>query len=468
MDKNISKISKKKFVMPDTYVLVIFILLFMVAMTYVIPAGTYDYAEGSKAIVPDSFHFVDSKPATVSDFLNSFFNGMQKGSTTIFLVFLIGGAFQILTDTGTIDAVLSYTVQKTKGDYRLIIPAVCIVMSILGALGVGNNVALAFCPVIIILCRKLKLDALVVAGTMYFASNSGFTTSPMNPFTVLLAQNLSGVTQMSGLLARSAMWVIFTAITVWWILKYCNKILKDPDKSYMEIYEQAPGDIEENESMNVLIKMKTSHVINLIVLIAIFAVYAYGGIKYNWDLPALGAAMMVLAFVSGIVGGLGADNMAQSFVKGAQTMVYSALLIGFASAINVIMTDSSIIHTVIYYMTLPLIKLPAALATIGMFIVTTLFNFFISSGSGQCYIVMPILAPAADVLGFSRQVAVSAFQLGDGLGNALVPTSGLLMGTLGIAKVPFDKWLKFAIPASAVLALVSAVFLILMTLIGWS
>jgi uncharacterized ion transporter superfamily protein YfcC len=132
--------------------------------------------------------------------------------------------------------------------------------------------------------------------------------------------------------------------------------------------------------------MKTSHVINLIVLIVIFVVYAYGGIKYNWDLPALGAAMMVLAFVSGIVGRLGADKMAQSFVKGAQTMVYSALLIGFASAINVIMTNSSIIHTVIYYMTLPLLKLSSALATVGMFIVTTLFNFFISSRSVlYCY-----------------------------------------------------------------------------------
>lgn len=193
---------------------------------------------------------------------------------------------------------LYYHILFKKQDYRLIIPAVCEVMSILGALGVGNNVALAFCLVIIILCRKLKLDPLVVAGTMYFASNSGFTTSPINPFTVLLAQNLSGVTQMSGLFARSIMWVIFTVITVWWILRYCKKILKDPSKSYMEIYEQTPSDIDEKESMNVLIKMKTSHVINLVVLIAVFAVYAYGGIKYNWDLPALGTAMMALAFLA--------------------------------------------------------------------------------------------------------------------------------------------------------------------------
>ncbi|MEL7568620.1 MAG: Na+/H+ antiporter NhaC family protein [Dehalobacterium sp.] len=464
----IPKPEKKKFVMPDTYVIIIILIIFMVAMTYIIPAGTYDYAKDGKTIIADSFHFVDRNPAGLSDFLNSFFKGMQQGASTIFLVFLIGGAFQILTDTGTIDAVLSLTVQKTKSNYVLIFPAIIVVMSVLGALGVGNNVALAFAPILIILCRKLRLDPIVVVGAMYLASNTGFSTSPMNPFTVLLGQDISGIPQMSGMFPRSIMWVIFTSVVIWWILRYCKRILANPSKSYMGIYELDPNDAEEDKAMHGLVKMKLSHIINLLILIGVFVVYAYGGIKFNWGLSTLGAAMMVLAFSTGIIGRLGANQMAKSFIKGAQVMVYSALLIGFASAINVIMSDANIIHSVIYYLTLPLVKLPTAIAAVGMFISNFLFNFFVCSGSGQCYVVMPICAPAADVLHFSRQVAVSAYQLGDGLCNSLIPTSGLLMGTLGIAKVPYDKWLKFAFPVTMILAGISAVFLIIMTLLGWS
>lgn len=461
------KAQKNKFVMPDTYVIIVFLILLIIALTYILPAGTYDFAADNRTVIAGTYHRVDQNPAGIGDFFNSFFKGMQRGATTIFVVFLIGGAFQVLTDTGAIDAALATLIRKTKGNYRIIIPAVMIMMGVLGALGTGNNVALAFAPIMIILCTKMRLDSIVVAATMYFASNCGFSSSPMNPFTVLLGQNIAGIPQMSGIGPRSVMLVIFITVACLYTVRYCKRILQEPARSITGVYEQDDS-INEDATLGSLIKLTPAHIINLIILAAVFIVYAYGGIKFNWDIPSLGAAMMVLAFATGIIGRLGANGMAKSFVRGAEKMVYSALLIGFASAINVLMTESRIIHTAIYYMTLPLQYLPTYISAVGMFISNFLFNFFIPSGSGQCYVVMPIMAPAADILGITRQVAISAFQFGDGLCNVLIPTSGLLMGCLGIARVPYDKWLKFAFPVTMILSACSAVFLVIATLLGWS
>jgi uncharacterized ion transporter superfamily protein YfcC len=454
--------AEKKFTMPDTYVIVFALIVLVCILSYFIPAGTYDLVPGGRAIDPNSFHFLEKKPATIANFLNSFFDGLNQGRSTIFLVFLIGGAFQILMDTGSVDAMLALTIKKTRGHYNLILPAIIVVMSILGAMGVGNNVALAFVPILLVLGSKLKLDAIVIAAILYLSSNTGFSISPVNPFTVLLGQDIAGVRQMSGLLPRSLMWVLFTVTCVWYILQYCKKIQADPSKSLTGILK-----IEGTESEDVM-EVKASHIMCFAILVIVFAVYAYGGIRYNWGLNTLGAAMVVLGLSCGIISKMSPNKMAVSFVNGAKTMVYSAMLIGFAGSISVIMTNANIIHTVIYYMTLPLVKLPASISAVGMFVVNFLFNFVTSSGSGQCYIVMPIQAPAADVLHFSRQIAVTAFQFGDGLGNVLSPISGLMMGTIGMANVPFDKWVKFVAPFTAILAIYSALFLVIATMVGWS
>ena len=448
--------------MPDTYVIVFFLIVLVCVLTYVIPAGVYNTVKGSRMIDPASFHFVPKNPAGIGDFLNSFMEGLLQGGGTIFMCLMVGGAFRILSDTGSIEAILALTIKKTKGNYALILPSVIVVMSVLGALGVGNNVALAFVPILIAFARRLRLDAVVVTAVLYLASNTGFSISPMNPFTVLLGQHIAGIPQMSGLGVRSLLWVLFTGTCIWYILRYCKKIQQDPTQSITGILKM------EGQEKDEVMETKPAHVINFAVLVAVFVVYAYGGIKWNWGLKDLGSAMVVLGLVSGIVGRMSANAIAASFVKGVKDMAYPCMLIGFAGSVSVIMTNAKIIHSVVYYMTMPLTQLPAALSATGMFIANFLFNFITSSGSGQCYIVMPLQAPAADVLGFSRQIAVTAFQLGDGLGNVISPLSGLMMGTIAVAQVPFDKWLRFVTPFTIILSVYSIIFLVAATILGWS
>ena len=209
------------------------------------------------------------------------------------------------------------------------------------------------------------------------------------------------------------------------------------------------------------------HVLCLIVLLAVFVVYAYGTIKYTWGISQLGACMMILAFASGIIGGMTPDQMEKSFAAGAKTMTYSALLVGFANALSVIMTDANIMHTVINAISIPLGALPAALSAVGMFIVNLLMNIFISSSSGQAYVIMPLMAPLADVVGVTRQVAVSAYCFGEAIGNPLFPTAALIMGICGIAGVKYDKWLKFVVPLTGILGGLAVVFLVVTQTLGW-
>ena len=459
-------VKQKKFQVPETYVLIFFLIIFSCILTHLIPAGVYDLIPGTKMINPDTFHFVENEPAGIFNFLDSFYKGLQKGSSTIFVVFLIGGAFQVVTDSGAINAGLNLVMKKASGKYYILVTVVMLTMSILGTLGVGNNVALAFAPIAVMLARKLRLDGIVVMCMMYFASNVGFSVSPVNPFTVVLGQEIAGIPIMSGLGMRMILWIICQIVAIVYVLRYCKKILDDPSKSSVGVYspDEDDGKVAFAEA-----KLSARDIMNLTLVILTFAVYSYGSIKFNWGMGKLGSAMVALAILSAIVSGRHLNDIAKSYVNGCKTMTYSAMLIGFASAINVIMSDAKIIHSIIYYLTLPLMQVPTYLSAVGMQVVNTLFSCIVASGSGQCYIVMPLMAPAADVLGISRQIAVTAFQLGDGFTNALIPTSGLLMGTMGmIPGLNFEKWFVWCIKVSAIFIVIGAIFLMIASMIGWS
>lgn len=436
-------------------------------LTYIIPAGSYDFAEDGKTVVDGTFHTVEPNRAGVMDFFESIYKGFSQAASTMFVIFLIGGALNIMQDTGSISAAINATIRKTSGSYRAIIPVMIVILSVLGVVGAGNNVSLAFALVMCALCRKLKLDKCVAIACLYLASNTGFAFSFMNPFTTLLGQNIAGIPQMSGLAARAVSWAISTAIVIWFTMRYCARIRRDPGSAIAPFTEEELA-AEDNNADSFQGKMTVRHALCLAVMAGCLIVFAYGSVAWDWGIANLGHMMVILAMAAGIIGGMSANAIAKSFVNGCKTMVYSAVITGIASGISVILSNANIIHTIIYYLAMPLSLLPTWLSSIGMFIVNFFFNFFVNSGSGQCYVVMPIMAPLADLIGVSRQIAVSAFQFGDGISNAIYPTSALLMGTIAACGISYQKWLKFVMPVIGILSAFGAVFLAVMTLVGWA
>ena len=449
MDKN-NNLNKKKFTMPDTYVIVVFMILLMALLTFIIPAGVYDSVTsetGRSMVDATSYHSVDQNPATIKSVSFAFYTGLKNNASMIFFVMLVGGYFEIALATTAIQRGLRIAISRLQGKAFIMIPVIMSFFAFLGATGVLVNAVVAFIPLGLAVSQLMGLDKMAAVAFLYLGTYAGFNSSFMSASSVQIAQEMAELPLLSGMSFRVVVTIIIVAVTIAYVLRYCIKVNKDPSKSVMPV-EEYP--FEDNLSTEVSDTFGMKDIVILLLVFGGLAVYVWGCIKHGWSYDYMVACMMLTCIPAGFIGGMNANQVAKTFVEGNKKMVYGAVLIGLASAISVVITEAQIIHTIIYYITIPLVALPKALAAVFMFLVNLVFNFFVSSASGQAAIVMPIMVPMADILDIPRQVAVLAYQYGDGFSNCIIPTSGVLMAALGVAKVPFDKWLKFMLPLFAI------------------
>lgn len=465
MDKN-NNLNKKKFTMPDTYVIVVFMILLMALLTFIIPAGVYDSVTsetGRSMVDATSYHSVDQNPATIKSVSFAFYTGLKNNASMIFFVMLVGGYFEIALATTAIQRGLRIAISRLQGKAFIMIPVIMTFFAFLGATGVLVNAVVAFIPLGLAVSQLMGLDKMAAVAFLYLGTYAGFNSSFMSASSVQIAQEMAELPLLSGMSFRVVVTIIIVAVTIAYVLRYCIKVNKDPSKSVMPV-EEYP--FEDNLSTEVSDTFGMKDVVILLLVFGGLAVYVWGCIKHGWSYDYMVACMMLTCIPAGFIGGMNANQVAKTFVEGNKKMVYGAVLIGLASAISVVITEAQIIHTIIYYITIPLVALPKALAAVFMFLVNLVFNFFVSSASGQAAIVMPIMVPMADILDIPRQVAVLAYQYGDGFSNCIIPTSGVLMAALGVAKVPFDKWLKFMLPLFAIWVAIGCIAVATGVLIG--
>ncbi|MGD1823000.1 MAG: YfcC family protein [Pleomorphochaeta sp.] len=458
--------NKKRFKMPNTYVLISIFIVIAAICTYILPAGQYDLiknaATGRMVVDPNSFHYVDSNPASFMDVFLSIPLGMKQGATIIFLIFIIGGAFQVIDDTGALSVSISALVDKFGDKPFLVIPIVMAIMSVLGALGIVVVASIAFIPLGAFMAKKLKLDPVVAVAIMYIGAYSGFTTSPFCPATLQLAQNIAGLEPLSGIGLRVIVWAIVTVVAIAYTLRYSRKLQKNIDNSVLDEIVWSDGYEAEQGKFT----LQTGLILADVVVV--FSIYTYGALNWGWGNNHMAAIMLIAAVICAIIARMNPNDVATSFVKGCKNITYGTLIIGFATAISYILTQGNIIHTIIHGLSLPLLVLPTVLSSVFMFLINLVFNFFVPSGSGQAAIVMPLMAPLADIVGLTRQVSVLAYQWGDGFSNTIIPTSGVLMAVLAVAKVPYEKWLKFMLPLFCWWTVIGAVAIALATMLGYN
>lgn len=431
----------KKFKVPDTYVLVFLFIVLATVLTYIIPAGVYGTIEGTNTLDPNAYQRVEQTPVSIMDFLQSIPQGLTKSASTIFFLFLVGGYLEIINATGAIDSFIAVLIKKLGDKSLLIIPIVMIVMCILGALGIVVNTVIAFIPIGIVLAKRLKVDAIFAVAIMYLSSYIGFAATPIGATNLQLAQSLADVELLSGFGFRSIALVILLTLTIWYTTRYAKKVSQDNSLSILGS-DRFSGNDDEVDTIPFTGKL----VAVLVAFFGGFTIYTYGALEHSWGTDYLTGILLAVALFSGLISGMNPDTIAKHFVNGCKGMVYGAILIGFASAITTILTNGQVVNTIIYYLAMPLTAVPQVISAVLMFLINLVFNFFVPSGSGQAAIVMPLMSPLSDIVGVSRQIAVLAYQYGDGLSNTIIPTSGTLMGVLGCANIPLDKWLKFQLP----------------------
>jgi uncharacterized ion transporter superfamily protein YfcC len=366
---------------------------------------------------------------------------MADASDVVFFVFLTGAAFIVVDETGALRSGVDWLVRKLQKKDMLVIPIACVVFAMGGVLTNMQEEFIALAPVLLLLTSRLGFDALTAIAISAGAAAVGASYSPINPFQVGVAQSLAEVPILSGALFR-IIFLVF-AITIW-ILGTMRYAKRTRMLSHID-------DIIVPQPINI------RHGIVLLLLFASFAIFVYGVLKLEWSFDEMNALFFLMGILAGLVGGLGMAGTSQAYVKGFEVMAFSALLIGFAQAIFLVLKQGLIVDTIVNALFTPLETLPIVLSAIGMMVVQTIIHFPVPSVSGQAALTLPVLVPLSDLLGLSRQVTVLAYQYGGGLCELITPTNGALMATLAAAGVRFDKWLRFATPLFLLLFLLGII-----------
>lgn len=461
---------KKKFSMPNTLVIMAVVIALVAVATYLIPGGAYDRVlndQGREVVVSGTYKAIASQPQSLFDVLQSPIEGIVQGGEIIAFLFIVGGAFSLITRTKAIDSAIARVVSIFKGNELLIIPIIFTLFSLGGATFGMTEEAIPFITILTPLMLALGFDSILAVGISYLGCIVGFATAMLNPFTVGIAQSIAEITLFSGVVYRSILWVITTIVGIIFLMIYARRIKKNPQLSPMYKLDEEKRK-KLNKSENEEVKFTLSHKIIIASIGVCLAVIIWGVLRKGFWIPEIAAVFLITGIFAGIVGGLKADEMADAFVAGAKDMIGAAMVIGFARAIVIIAENSQIIDTILYGLSSFIGKLPSLLAACVMLPVQMFINFFVISGSGQAALTMPILAPLGDLLDISRQTTVLIFQLGDGFSNAIFPTSGVLMACLGMAGIPYSKWFKWILPLQIILFALGIIFITCAMMIGWA
>lgn len=457
-----TKKSKKFFErFPHVYVILFALIILAAILTYIVPAHEYDLqvvnGETTRLIDPNTYHPVDQAPVDPWEVLLSIPKGMGEVASIIFFIFIVGGSFNIIAATGAVESFIRSTTINLKGRESLILVVVTILFSIGGTTFGMAEEALVFIPMLVMLAIGLGYDSLTGVAMALVGPCAGFTGAFMNPFTLGVAQGIVGLPIFSGLEYRVVIWIFTTITATAFIYWYARKVKKNPEISIMHAEDKERLHSEEDVNHT----FTTAQKIVLIVMLLTFVLLIYGVTKYGWYIDELASLFLGMGIVCGFIGGLWPSKIAEAFVDGAMALTVGALVVGIARAILVVLRDGFILHTIVSFLAGLVSGLPSAFAVIGMYIVQLIISVVIPSGGGMASVTMPIMGPLASLLNMTQQTAVLIYQFADGFTNIIIPTSGYLLAGLALAKVPYEKWVRWYWPLFLIFLIEGAIFAII-------
>ena len=469
---------------PNTYVIIFAVIVLSAVSTWFVSGG---------------------EPQTWQVF-SALYEGFSQQAGIIAFVLVIGGAFWIVNSTkavddgiikfiGKVSKLERYPAVRKLGVGNIIITLVMLLFGLFGAVFGMSEETIAFVAVVIPLAKSLGYDEFVGVCMVYVAAHVGFAGAMLNPFTVGIAQDMAGLPLFSGIEYRILTWCILMAVAIIFVLWYasrirCNTIHSHTIGSFGEELSHSEPELQNKisawicfglislslllfsifyasdccikigqsefetpyllwvcsglfvaSSVTALRNSVRMYILNMLMFTIIFLVVGVMG--YGWYLPEIVALFMALAVASGLAAGYSPDKIAGEFVSGAKDIFSAALIIGFAAGIIVILKNGNVVDTMLKAMADSLEGSGKTGALGSMYGIQTFINVFIPSASAKAAATMPIMAPFSDMIGLSRQATVMAFQFGDGFTNMITPCSGVLLAVLSVAKIPYEKWVKF-------------------------
>lgn len=453
------KQNKKKFEMPDGFVTLFYLVVLVFLLTYIIPAGEYGRVEvGGRTIVDsNSFKYLEQTPVSPFGFFKALPMGIQAASQLIIMILLIGGSIRIFDGTGAIRAAIYKLVSiigEDKGSVVLI--AIMLFFGCLGAFPGMLEAAIPFAPLCVGIALTLGYDVLVGIYIALVPIVAGWSAGVTNPWTTGIGQSLAELPMFSGLGYRMLTFIVFMTITIIFLLRYASKIKKDPTTS---LVYGIKFDHLINDEVNNNIEFTSRLKLVLAIFAATIITIVYGTLNWKWGMTEMSAFYIIGAIAGGLAAGYNPNKIANEILEGGKAIFIGAMAVGLARAISVIMDQGHITDTIVHSLSSLLQGMSPTFNAIGMLVIQTFINFFIPSGSGQAVVTLPIIIPVADIIGLNRQIAILAFQFGDGLSNLCYPTVGALIAFLTYTKVPFTKWLRFIMKYMLLTWLASSILL---------
>jgi uncharacterized ion transporter superfamily protein YfcC len=476
---------KFKIRLPHVFILLTGVVFACSILTYFINSGNYEretkqvgtltrtvvipgtYQELPKHISLEGIIIGDevkgeASPVSLFGFLSSIPRGMGEAADIIFFIFMIGGVFGILQRTGTIMAFIQKLLDIFGNRSALLVIILMLTVAIAAStLGMGEEF-LPLIPLFLIVSKKLGYDRIFGVGIVWLAAQVGFAAATTNPFTVQIAQGISELPLNSGIGFRLIFFGVTMIVTIIFLLRYGAKVKKDPSKSAMPDDDFSLSDISFEK-----VKFTKEHFMVMIMGIGLFAFIIFAVQELGWWINEMAGAFFLMGILAVIISRMSLGDASEAFVSGMKEMVVAALVVGFARGVQVVLQDGQILDTIIHSAATSLQNYHEFVAAGGMLVFQTTLNFFIPSGSGQAAVTMPLMAPLSDLIGITRQTAVFAFTCGDGFSNMIIPTSGILMAVLSLAKVPYVKWVKFVLPIFLICMVLSFIFLFIAVAINY-
>lgn len=445
----------------DTYVVLLLIILFTALASFFIPSGVYqryvDGATGIEYVVPDSFILIEKVNLSLLDFMKVIPDGMMQASEIIIFVLIAGGSLGIINATGTINGFISMVSSKFKRHGSCTILLLMICFSLSGAIFGTAEEALPLYPIVMVLALSLGYDKITGVSIVLLGTGVGFVSGFLNPFTVGIAQKISGLPLFSGMTYRLLVYILFLTVTILYVLNYSKK---NRYKTSLDEEVMADSYLSEYDFSQVF--QLTGRQIGVVIVLCFFTLVLMCGILWwNFYILEIASCFFFMGIFAGIIGGLESGKIVSEFMKGASSLLYGALIIGMAKSIFVVMQYTGILDTVIYHLVQLIENFSKSANVITMFLVQSMINLFVTSGSGQAAVTMPIMKNIADLTDIPRQSAILAFQFGDGFSNVISPTSGYFMAALGIAGINWREWVKFMFPLFVIWCMIGCALLII-------
>lgn len=492
---------KKKFTFPTAFTVLFIVLALSCVLTFVVPAGSYaelayddtvnefvltqptgetenlpatqetldkigvnapveKFTNGDiyKPIgVPGTYEKVESNPQGLKAFILTTVYGVHDSIDIILFVFIIGGLIGILDYSGAFNAGIAALSRATKGKEYILIVFVTILIALGGTTFGLAEETIALYPILVPVFLAAKYDALVCIAAIYMGSSIGTMMSTVNPFSVVIASNAAGINFTEGMAFRMAGLILGTAVTIVYILRYAGKIKKNPELSL--IYEDREKIVAKFEHAGEAPALTFRYKLALTIFLALFVIMVIGVSKLGWWFGEMTALFLVGAVILGFVLGIPEKTFVAKFTAGAGDLVGVALIIGVARAVNMVLTEGMVSDTILYGLTSVVDGMSPSIFIILMMFIFVILGFFINSSSGLATLSIPIVAPLADAVGLPRDVIISAYIFGLGMISFITPT-GLILATLDMVDVTYDKWLKFVMPLMGILTVLSMVILL--------